>query len=90
MDIIKNKCLKTSIHNPLYIYIFENQMEKIKFKSIRLYNGRLKMKRKILIIILVILLTLVGIVLADPDEGGRNQTTSLQPVVELQVSPPSN
>jgi hypothetical protein len=89
MDIIKNKCLKTSIHNPSYLYIFENQMEKIKFKSIRLYNGRLKMKRKILIIILVILLTLVGIVLADPYPPG-NQTSSLQPVVELQVSPPSN
>lgn len=42
------------------------------------------MRKRILTIILIVILTLFSIVLADPNQDG-NQTCSLQPVVEVEA-----
>ncbi|MGB9857033.1 MAG: hypothetical protein ACPLKX_02675 [Dictyoglomaceae bacterium] len=43
------------------------------------------MKKRILVIILIILLTLLTASFADPNQDG-NQTSSIQPVVEVEVN----
>ncbi|MGB4644573.1 MAG: hypothetical protein WBH76_01585 [Dictyoglomaceae bacterium] len=42
------------------------------------------MKKKVLTIILVVLLTIVGVIFADPCEYG-NQTTRIPPVAGIEV-----
>lgn len=43
------------------------------------------MRKRILTIILIVILTLFSIVLADPNEADGNQTCSLQPGVEVEA-----